>query len=276
MNITEEQWLTGFTEGDGSIGLYRSIQVTYGQKEREILDYINSLHPGGHVSRDKLNFYRLFYRSNRTCVPLLAILAKYVVSIHTSKRLNTILNSLDIPSITAHNPTLHWLAGFFDAEGSSDNQPHISISQKGRDTLDAIMSMFGGRVHGPADGDMYIWKLYGNKGLELLQTLANECHNTTKIARAFSNFGSPTYSTLHKPEKQAYDKEHYAVHKEEVSAYGKNYYETHKEEHQVCNRINYERRRNEQRMVRDYLKLHPEVVEAYQQQLMQSKGSQES
>ena len=45
MNINEEQWLTGFTEGDGSISLHSTkyTQITYGQKERPVLEYVRTL-----------------------------------------------------------------------------------------------------------------------------------------------------------------------------------------------------------------------------------------
>ena len=59
MNEQQEQWLTGFWEGDGYLGVTNRdyLLISFGQKERDILDYAGSLIGTGHFYQNSETSY---------------------------------------------------------------------------------------------------------------------------------------------------------------------------------------------------------------------------
>lgn len=236
LNEQEEQWLTGFTEGDGCISLYspKYVNVQYSQKEREILDYISSLLNSGNVHKYKI--YQLTYYKN--CPLLLTTFSKHVVSKHSLERLNIALNALQLPYATLHKPTLNWLTGFFDAEGTSNNIPSLTIEQKEHDVLETIKVTFGGSVHQIQNHHRpyYRWYLSGNMAHELVHELVTRSHNPIKAEHTLNNFSE-------------------TAHKENLT-YANNYYESHKKERSVYAHTYHEK----QKQIKAYFKEHPETL----------------
>jgi len=251
MNEQEKQWLTGFTEGDGSVGLYLqnqlTLRVSFSQKERDVLEYVQSLTQRGHFQQHHRGGFITNHQSwtfsfyGKSCEPLLTTFSKYVVSKHFQERLNVTLIYLKLPPAVLHEPTLDWLIGFFDAEGSSSNKPSIDIGQKERDVLVAIKTKFGGNIR--PHNNTHVWYLNGNKARELAHAIVTKSHNPTKAERLLNYFNGPPYHVLHRERLTTYRQKHLA----ETREYNKKCWEEHK-------RIN------------AYIKEHPEVVEKLQKQ----------
>ena len=174
LSVDEECWITGFCEGDGSIGMtgLKHSFAVFVQKEPDVLEYIESLLPGGtwHLSKQNM-MWSLNYRGESQRV-LFELLAKHTVSERFTNRLNNVLAGAEMPTTTIHAPTIDWLAGFFDAEGIVVwKMPACSlqIGQKNRDVLDTIQRTFGGHV-GPCR-ERFQWHA-GKRNSNLLE-LAN-------------------------------------------------------------------------------------------------------
>jgi len=250
MSSTEERWLIGFAEGDGSIGVHaRGLPfIAFGQKDCSIINYIHQLIKRGTISKDKYDFYRLTVNGINDCFPLVETYSKQVVSTHTSERLNKLLELYELPQAERHLPTIEWLAGFFDAEGSSSSIPDINIGQKELQVLEDIKNVFGGKVFPihTNNYDGYVWKLYNSTALPLLKQISVYSHNPTKVATALQHFNGPSYRETHKNEKREYDAQN---HVGQQKSYLKN-------------RVKILERKHEQtvknREARKYFKEHPE------------------
>jgi len=212
MNEQEEQWLTGFTEGDGSIGLWPRLRIAYSQKEHEVLNYIQRLASNGNFYKTNNRgfahgnvIYRLEY-NGRNAAPILATVARNVVSSHTCERVNTILKTL---KVAVHEPTIDWLAGFFDADGGSDDAPSLYIGQKEREVLETVKRKFGGAVY--IQKNSFRWYLYGNNARTLLLELAPRSHNPPKTRHTLELFEGPTHHETHKEERHTYYKKNYEL-----------------------------------------------------------------
>ena len=158
----EECWITGFCEGDGSVGMtgLKHSFAVFSQKEPDVLEYIESLLPGGLWNLYKrTQMWSLNYTGELQRV-LFDLLAKHTVSEHFTSRLNGVLANAEMPVTVKHGPTVDWLAGFFDAEGTVQwKMPAcgLQIGQKDRDVLDAIQWVFGGYV-GPRR-EQFQWRM---------------------------------------------------------------------------------------------------------------------
>ena len=187
MNPIDEQfaqWLTGFLEGDGTIGCYmcrqyknpkwisQQIKVDFAQKEPTILEYIHSTLGCGNFTHGQ-GTTRLAYQGKARCIPLLGAFTKYIVSEHTRQQLSTALKSLGISAEpSTYPPTLDWIAGFWDAEGGStlsasqSSELYIKIYQKDRKPLDAVRQFLdAGYILGYPNRNgepMYSWIVSGH------------------------------------------------------------------------------------------------------------------
>jgi len=227
MNENEEQYTTLFCEGDGTIGFYDGIRPRVGffQKEREVLDYIASLVAGGRLY--PLSVWTLVY-NGKNCKPLLEMFSEHVVSSRFLSRLNVALEAIGLPLAVQHQITLDGFVGFWDAEGSSFNQPSISASQKTREILDIISGTFDGSVSKTDTG--YQWFLSGDKARELARVVLSKSHCPTRAGRLRQNFEGPSY------------------------------YDTHKEEQKVYHTAHNKAYSVERKLTREYVRTHPEVV----------------
>jgi len=242
MNTQEEEWLTGFAEGDGYIGLnYRNRPlVDFEQKERDVLDSINSLVDNGRIyPSHKCTAWHLRF-NGEYCIPLLKVFSRHIVGERFLERLNVVLDVIGHPRVTCRRPTLDWLVGFWDADGTSSNLPNIKIVQKERSVIDAVAEGFGGNIYA---GDSYHqWYLCGEKALTLVSEILVRSRCPSKIGRLRANFEGPNHYELHSEERKVHDRQYSATHKEEKRTYDRRHYE-------------------EQKLVREYMKLHSEVLE---------------
>ncbi len=251
MNTQEEQWLTGFWEGDGSafISARGQLTVNFSQMERTILEYVDSLTEGGRFNTGAHNISMLQFHGLK-CIPLLAIFARHVVSKHSIERLAKLSGALE--ALVPRVPTTDWLIGFFDAEGWPGRQPSLAIEQKERDVLDKIVASFGGSVHLYHQGTSYRWFLGGNEARELAHKIAGRSHNSLKAKRVLDYFSGPTYQQLHKGAHQEAVRRYREKHSEQLSARRK--------ERSIETREYNKKYWTEHKLVAAYIKEHPEIT----------------
>ena len=232
-----EEYITLFCEGDGHVGLEGAAsipKVSFAQErtEREPLDYIASLVPNSCFDEDREdNVLTLTYHGAH-CMPLLEMFSRHVVGRTFLGRLNPVLAYALLPEAVQHPITPSGLVGFWDAEGTSSNAPYISIAQKDREILDLICAELGGSVY-CVDG-RHNWTLCGDEARKLAGVLLEKSHCPQRVERLRENFEGPSYYDLNKEKVQA----HHHAHSPE---YDKKRYE-------------------KQKLVRAYMKEHPEIV----------------
>jgi len=255
MNTQEEEYLTLFQEGDGRVDLqdngYKKYpRVFFFQKEREVLDYIASLTVGGLFYQEKI--WQLRFNSSN-CIPLLEVFSGHAVSRWFVERLNKVLEYMSLPPTVQHPLTLDGFVGFWDADGTSFNS-NLFASQKDREILDIIVEQFGGGVS--KHDTWYQWYLSGEKARELAPEILARSHCPSKAERLKANFEGPSYYELHHEEQRTRQKQYEAEHAEERRAYHKLHNaknaEKQQEQHQTY--------REKQKLIREYVKLHPEVT----------------
>ena len=264
MNTQEEEYVTLFCEGDGGVGVYDSRNkkkkyphVYFGQGERSVLDYIESLTEGGHVYTSG-DAWQLEFNGSH-CIPLLEMFSRYVVGKQFLGRLNTVLAYLSMPLAVQHPLTLEGFVAFWDAEGSSAGQPSISITQKDREIPDLIAAMFGGCVSLDKRSGVHHWSLGGDKACELYKVVLERSHCPSRAERLRQSFEGPSYYEEHAEACRVHADDYYKAHlgereqyragrKDEVKAYDK-------------------KRGDERRAIREWMKAHPEEVEGLQRRI---------
>ena len=242
MTNIEEEYITLFCEGDGGVYIDNKgyPEVVFYQKEREVLNYVDSLTEDGRLRPNKTNgVWRLVFFGSY-CVPLLKMFSRHVVGSSFLERLNKVLEFVDMPLAVRHLLTIDGFVGFWDAEGGSCNAPSIIVGQKDREILDLIAEMFGGNVSRHNDkGGMWHhqWHLSGERAHALYEVIVEESHCPAKAEELRRHFEGPSYYELHKEERYAY-------------------YDTHRAEYKVRNK----KRNDERKAIREWMKTHPEEV----------------
>jgi len=216
MNTQEEEYVTLFCEGDGHVRITPNgyPRVTFDQKERDVLDYIASLIGDRRPYQDKSGYWHLVF-SGSSCMPLLEIFSRHVVGRDFLSRLNEVLEHVGMPLAIQHPITLGGFVGFWDAEGSSDSQPTIFVSQKSEKILELIMEMFGGgvsRAKAPNGEWKHQWHLSGERARGLYEIILEKSHHPQKVGRLRENFEGSSYRR-HKDKVRAYNKEYNATHR---------------------------------------------------------------
>ena len=252
MTNEEEQYITLFCEGDGGVYITQDgyPRINFAQKERDVLDYIASLTEGGRIHPNGPNIWLLEFNGSN-CIELLEIFSRHVVGKSFLDRLNRVLEHVDMPLAVQHPLTLDGFVGFWDAEGSSSNNPSIVVSQKDREVLDQIVEMFGGNV--TPSRSIYVWQLSGKKARKPYKIVLEKSHCPSKAGRLRQNFEGPNFYELHTEEKKVYND----VHRDEQRAHQKKRDAENVEERRAYHKKHYA----EQKLLLDYLKAHPEIIQ---------------
>jgi len=156
VNIEQEQWLTGFWEGDGSCGTYVNNlgylvpTVSFVQKDADVLAYICDQLGCGKVHQIN-NVYQLNVRKQEQFAHVLGLLCKHLVGKQSVSRVNKAFETLSLKVRTQqHRPTMPWIIGFFDAEGcitwNGYGALQMQISQNESDVLEDIRDLIGGNL----------------------------------------------------------------------------------------------------------------------------------
>lgn len=265
MTEAQEQYITLFCEGDGSVGLCttpygRYPQVSFDQKERDVLDCIALLTEGGRLYHGSQGCWKLVFNGSK-CTSLLKIFSKHVVSRRFIARLDKALGVVGLLPATQHPLTLNGFVGFWDAEGSSDNSPSLFVSQKDREILDIISGSFGGGVS--ETKAISVWHLSGVKARGLFPEILSRSCCSAKAERLRNNFEGPSYRELHQEQRANYRD----AHRDEICAYLRNYNREHLEERRIYNTEHADERRAcrrsrnaDDKRLREWMKEHPEEV----------------
>ncbi len=252
MNAQEEEYVTLFCEGDG--GVYITgvgyPKVTFGQKTRDVLDYIDSLTKGGCLYQDKKGHWRLVF-NGLSCISLLEVFSRHVVGKAFLDNLNGALEYVGMFPAVQHALTLNGFVAFWDAEGGSSNMPQISVSQKDREILDLVVGMFGGGITLRNDST-HQWYLNGEQARTLYSTTLEKSHCPEKAEELCKHFEGPNYYELNKDKIKICHDAYNVFHKDEQQAYR----DAHRAETKARNDAYY----TKQKAIREWMKLHPEVV----------------
>ena len=174
------EYTTGFFEGDGGVGEHTT---GASQKVSEPLDFIKANVLGVRVCQSKKRGIWHAYCARREYYQLLLVVfAGYVVSETFLGALNVQLRKRGMPLAVKHEPTIDWFAGFWDAEGSvPEHGFNLNIGQKERYVLEAIQSVFGGRVFVQKErgySDIHGWSVCRKTGsVELANQLWRRTHH---------------------------------------------------------------------------------------------------
>lgn len=148
VGVSEEdkQWLTGFIEGDGCIQFSDGRpSIDIGQTDERILVFIQELVKSGKLWSGKPS--RVAFSGFERCNPIIKAIAPYVVSQKTARDIKTVFGIW----IEQHKPTMPWICGFWDAEGSfSLNGPTgfaVALGQKDVNVLEEVREQLGGRIY---------------------------------------------------------------------------------------------------------------------------------
>ncbi len=275
--MTDKQFITGFAEGDGHVGVRNTdltIIVSFSQQKREVLDYISSLYSGGHLylPHHQKDNWRLYYAGTH-CYELLRTFSKYVVGESFLEGLNTALVRANLLTTVTHKPSTAWLAGFWYADGTCSSTNaffHLSLSQKAPSTLEAVQRTFGGSIYKTARNILH-WKPEATTRVSLALEFLKFPHLSEKAERLRRNL----ILTGHLPprnkseECEVYElrKDHQANERERQHSedstthekrltYQREYAKQHREQRQAYNK----QEREQRCRVREYIKEHSEVV----------------
>ena len=148
----EKEWLTGFLEGDGSLGRTRdSLYISFYQKDRRILDYIKTLlQTKRPVQIDQRSLHSLSFPNLDYILPLLELFSQSLVTPKYVQRLQDIRSLYNLNfTISIHKPTIPWICGFFDAEGCIHRQGpslYMDFACKDQIVLEEIKEVIGGHI----------------------------------------------------------------------------------------------------------------------------------
>ena len=183
----DKQWLCGFVEGDGSICLkYEGPAISIGQRDREVLDFVQHLVMGGKIYIPRRGASLLLFNGYPRCKPLLELIRTHAVCEKTKRKMLDVFGE----SIQVHKPTLSWIVGFWDAEGSfsldaSQSQIVAQIGQVEREPLEIIQETIGGHLMHFNNDWSGAWKLVLRKQetRDFIRDYLRYAHNLEKLER---------------------------------------------------------------------------------------------
>jgi len=154
----QKQWLAGFFEGDGKVGVAgNELTITFDEEGNQgIQRYIGNLLGCDMLGNDGIRLV------GSDCTDFLTCISGFLVSSKRTEQLNRYRQLLGLPESVMHVPTLDWLVGNWDANGSSKSAKRggVSISVSNSDTLllYVIRQTFGGYQYG--NGNYFpFWQL---------------------------------------------------------------------------------------------------------------------
>ena len=189
------QWFTGFWEGDGDVccmerlnhagtGFVFRPEIEFAQKDSDVVEYVAQELKGvlGWTKRNQDLYRMVRWDGQVKCVPVIKLLSLHVISVRRCEQLSTACVGLGLPICFTHSPTLQWISGFWDAEGSIElsvtHEPIITFYQKETELLDVLQRFLGTGVVRP-HGSVSCLSVTANSA----QTLAGFLASNTRIER---------------------------------------------------------------------------------------------
>lgn len=174
------EYLAGFFDGEGSIGLYknkRCIQIRVGQVREEPLKLYVSVFGGkvyfSQITKGGLPYYQYNTTDSLRCGKILSSLYPYLIV--KQEKAQAALELLGRPVPTSlQNVSLEYLAGFFDAEGSISianmSSVNVCVTQVDKTVLLLFQQCFGGNIYHKGSG-VYGWSLRSKELQEFCNSL---------------------------------------------------------------------------------------------------------
>lgn len=154
-----KEWLAGLIDGDGCLLLskkgYGSLEITMSLQDEHTLQIIKNRYGGSIKLRSGVKAVRYRLHHKEGLLQLISDINGFIRHSNRLIQLNSLCVHYGLQLI--HPEPLHsffngWLSGFFDADGtvtlnSSNHQFTLSISQKDKYLLDALIPLYGGSVY---------------------------------------------------------------------------------------------------------------------------------
>ena len=211
---TFNKWLTGFWEADGSIGIrthcvngsmYTRLEVEISQKDVAALQFIkDTLALQINVTHSQSGHNSLQFRSRRDCAHMLSILCQNVVSGEGCTKLNNILSKLNLHTITTQPPSIEWLAGFWQGDGtlSHNSSYRLSVTQNSVNVLEKIKQFTGfGNISHSNTSNEHVWSCNGQHALTMSTQIASlipECSKRDVLLNAIERYRTRMYMYKHR------------------------------------------------------------------------------
>ncbi len=183
--VEDTQWLTGFWEGDGTVAcsLNNYPQIIFSQVEKFPLECVASIIGLEDHLRQYNGIWRIEANGDFRVTQVSSLFKNNLVS---PKRVEQLKDKINI-DFKENEPTLPWVAGFFDAEGSVYLSPRGSvlelvITQKEGLVLEKIQKFLGlGNIK--RKGDSWDLRLIGTKSQVLLPSILKYSRSKIKVAK---------------------------------------------------------------------------------------------
>lgn len=179
-NIKFFEWLAGLIDGDGCFLLsqkgYGSLEITIADRDCHCLMIVKKRYKGSVKarSRSKSFRYRLHCKED-----LLLLLNDVNGLLRNSNRLlqyNKLCEKYNIVLKETKVLTFYsgWMGGFFDSDGTitinkANNQLSIAISQKTRELLEPLKSLYGGNIYIDRATSTFKWYVTKKETIILLK-----------------------------------------------------------------------------------------------------------
>ena len=175
------QWLAGLIDGNGCFTLskkgYASLEITMDIRDEHALQLIKQKYGGSIKLRSGVNAIRYRLHSNEGLTKLIQDVNGLIRNSNRLIQLNRVCVKYGIVVIFPSPLTFAdgWMAGLFDADGCvtknrANNQIAIKISQKDRNFLEPLVSLYGGHIY--IDNSKYIsFKWYVTKKEDILNLI---------------------------------------------------------------------------------------------------------
>lgn len=180
------QWIAGIIDGDGSISIskkgYCTIEIVIEIRDIACFSKIKHRYGGSikPVSHAKAFRYRLHHIAGiKIFINDINGILYNPIRIEQFQKLCNLYNvEIKAPSTLIYNNA--YLSGLFDSDGSiymnlTTNQVFITISQKNRELLDLVCSVYGGKVYSANKNETaYKWTVY--KKEDIISLIDNYFH----------------------------------------------------------------------------------------------------
>lgn len=174
-----KEWLAGLIDGDGCFLLskkgYGSLEITVDVRDIYCLSVIKQRYGGSIKLRagTKSIRYRLHHKKGLVFILTdLNGLLRHSIRLLQFNKLCIVYSILILDSnILSFNS--NWMAGFFDADGavsinSTTYQLSLSISQKTKELLSPLMTLYGGNIYIDRSSNTFCWYITKKETLLLL------------------------------------------------------------------------------------------------------------
>lgn len=191
------EWLAGVIDGDGCFQLskkgYASLEITMDIRDKHCLYQIKQKFGGSIKIKAGINFLRYRLHHKKGLLNLIGSINGYIRNPTRLVQLKKICDKYEINLIYAGTLCFNngWLSGMLDSDGSiylnlQSEQLFISIGQKNKLLLDALLPIYGGSIYMQKQTVAFKWVVFRkNEILALLEYFKKYPLRSAKKNRVF-------------------------------------------------------------------------------------------